>query len=108
MLKNIHCLCLMVLFVLCFFCSGETAHSRESLDSMLSPHLTRYNLPSLAAAVVREGRIIAAGAVGTRRAGYDLPVTLNDSYHLGSDTKAMTALLTESGRVRYRFSLACG
>jgi CubicO group peptidase (beta-lactamase class C family) len=55
--------------------------------------LKRYDLPALAAAVVRDGTVIAAGAVGTRRVGSSIPVTINDRFHLGSDTKAMTALL---------------
>jgi CubicO group peptidase (beta-lactamase class C family) len=64
-----------------------------SLDALLQPYLDRYGLPALAAAVARDGQIVAAGAVGTRRAGARIPVTINDRFHIGSDTKAMTALL---------------
>lgn len=63
------------------------------LGAILTPFLSRYGLPALAAAVVKEGTIIAAGAVGTRRAGAQIPVTLADPFHIGSCTKAMTALL---------------
>lgn len=76
-----------------------------SLDALLKPRLARHNLPALAAAVVIQGKIVAAGAVGTRRAGHDMPVTLDDRFHIGSDTKAMTALLAgmmvESGKLRW-------
>lgn len=75
------------------------------LDAALRPYLARYGLPALAAAVVREGRIVAAGAVGTRRAGTDISVTVEDRFHIGSDTKAMTSLvaatLVEQGRLRW-------
>jgi CubicO group peptidase (beta-lactamase class C family) len=64
-----------------------------SLDKDLAPFLEAYKLPALAAAVVKDGKTVAAGAVGTRRAGTDSPVTLQDRFHIGSDTKAMTALL---------------
>jgi CubicO group peptidase (beta-lactamase class C family) len=64
-----------------------------SLDNVLQPYLARYTLPAVAAAVVREGQVVAAGAVGTRRAGTDTPVTIDDRFHIGSDTKAMTSLL---------------
>ena len=64
-----------------------------SLDPILQPYLERYDLPALAAAVVKNGEIIASGAVGTRRAGTNNPVTINDRFHIGSDTKAMTALI---------------
>lgn len=72
---------------------GPTAVPATSLDKVLQPYLAQYGLPALAAAVVRDGQVAAAGAVGTRRAGTDLPVTLHDRFHIGSDTKAMTALL---------------
>src|SRR3954466_4478001 len=76
-----------------------------SLDSVLQPYLARHDLPALAAAVVKNGEIIASGAVGTRRAGTNSPVTIDDRFHIGSDTKAMTALiaamLVEGGKIRW-------
>ncbi len=64
-----------------------------SLNEALLPCLTQYALPALAVAVARDGRLVAAGAVGTRRAGTETPVAINDRFHIGSNTKAMTALL---------------
>ncbi|HDQ04791.1 MAG TPA: class A beta-lactamase-related serine hydrolase [Deltaproteobacteria bacterium] len=75
-----------------FLFSGST-HAFESLENFLTPYLASHELPALAAAVVKEGQVIAAGAVGTRRAGQNIPVNLLDRFHLGSNTKAMTALL---------------
>ena len=87
-----------------------TSYAQESLDSTLKPYLARYDLPAIAAAVVKEGKTISAGAVGTRRVGNDIPVTLNDRFHLGSDTKAMTALLAsmmvEEGKLRWNSTVA--
>ncbi len=81
------------------------AREPASLDAMLKPYLAQYGLPALAAAVVRGGELVAAGAVGTRRAGEQIPVTVNDRFHIGSDTKAMTALLAaqfvEQGTLRW-------
>ncbi len=92
-----------------FFVPG-TAMAQTSLDSMLNPYLTRYDLPAIAAAVVKDGKVISAGAVGTRRVGAKIPVTLNDRFHIGSDTKAMTALLAamlvEEGRLRWDTTIA--
>ncbi len=80
------------------------------LDGALRPYLALYGLPALAAAVVRDGRITAAGAVGTRRTGTDIPVTINDRFHIGSDAKAMTALLAammiEAGKLRWDATVA--
>lgn len=81
----------------------------ESLDALLTPYLSTHQMPALAAAVVKDGRVIAAGTVGTRRAGAQIPVTLNDRFHLGSDTKAFTALLAamlvEEGKLRWDSTL---
>lgn len=84
--------------------------ARASLDSTLLPYLTRYDLPAVAAAVASKGKVIASGAVGTRRAGEKIPVTVEDRFHLGSDTKAMTALLAamlvEEGKLQWDSTVA--
>jgi CubicO group peptidase (beta-lactamase class C family) len=76
-----------------------------SLDGDLLPYLLRFDLPAVAAAVAKNGKIVAAGAAGTRRLGTDTPVTVNDRFHIGSDTKAMTSLLAgmlvEEGKLRW-------
>ena len=81
-----------------------------SLNPMLEPIRARFELPALAAAVVRNGKIVASGAVGTRRAGTLIPVTIDDRFHIGSDTKAMTslvaAMLVEGGRIRWDSTVA--
>ncbi|MFG1302326.1 serine hydrolase domain-containing protein [Xanthobacter sp. V3C-3] len=88
---------------------GSGARAMESLDSYLAQVRARYGLPALAAAVARNGEIIAAGAVGTRVAGKDIPVTLEDRFHLGSDTKALTATvagtLVDEGKIKWTTTL---
>lgn len=97
---------LMLAFAVCALpFSGRSALAQSSLDKVLQPYLDKYGLPALAAAVAVKGELVAAGAVGVRRAGTSIPVTLNDRFHLGSDTKAMTALLAgmlvEEGKLRW-------
>lgn len=84
---------LAVIITLTVLVISVPASAQTSLNLMLKPYLSRYELPALAAAVVKNGKIVAAGAVGTRRAGVNIPVTVNDRFHIGSNTKAMTALL---------------
>ncbi|RAI56192.1 serine hydrolase domain-containing protein [Roseicella frigidaeris] len=83
-----------------------------SLDPLLAPMLAEYRLPALAAALVREGKLLGAGAVGTRCWGREAPVRLDDAFHIGSDTKAMTslllAMLVEQGRLRWDTTLGEG
>lgn len=80
------------------------------LGPALEPYLARYNMPALAAAIVIEGKTVAAGAVGTRRAGTSNPVGPDDRFHIGSDTKPMTALLAamliEQGKLRWETTVS--
>ncbi len=98
---------LAAIFVCCWI---SPARAQDVLDSMLKTHLEQNGLPALAAAVTHNGKILAAGAVGTRRIGHRIPVTLNDRFHLGSNTKAMTALLlamqVEKGEIDWDSTLA--
>jgi CubicO group peptidase (beta-lactamase class C family) len=63
------------------------------LASLLEPIRSEHELPSLAGAVVFRGELVAIGAVGVRRAGGEERITIDDLFHLGSCTKAMTATL---------------
>jgi len=99
---------LILLLFAAFLPAGADAQTRganASLDRVLRPYLARYRLPAVAAAVVSKGQIVASGAVGTRRAGTDSPVGVEDRFHIGSDTKAMTsllaAMLVEDGKMSW-------
>ncbi|MCI0462993.1 MAG: beta-lactamase family protein [Gemmataceae bacterium] len=70
--------------------------TEKDLKALLEPLRRKHDLPALAAAVVSGRGAVAVGAVGVRRRGKDTPVTAEDRFHLGSDTKAMTAALIGS------------
>ena len=94
------------LFLLALLCVVAPAAAQErSLNDTLEPLRIKYGLPALAGAVAVKGRIVAAGAVGTRVHDRKIPVTLDDRFHLGSDTKAMTAtiagMLVDEGKLRW-------
>lgn len=65
----------------------------ENLNSLLDPIRQKYDLPALAGAIVTSKGLVSAGAVGVRKYGTNTPVTIDDQFHLGSDTKAMTATM---------------
>lgn len=66
-----------------------------SLTTIVDSIRVAFNLPALGAAIVkRDAGVTAIGVAGTRRFGADFPVTLDDKWHLGSNTKTMTGLLT--------------
>ena len=70
----------------------------------------KYNLPALAVVVVRGGKICDHAAVGVRKLGDPTLVTTNDQWHIGSDTKSMTATLAamciEEGKLRWDSTVA--
>lgn len=53
----------------------------------------KHGVAAIAGAILTGGGVQAAGVVGVRKAGTDVAATLDDLWHLGSDTKAMTAAL---------------
>jgi len=86
------------------------AQDVRDLDAVLAPIREEYELPALAGAVVHAGRVVALGAVGVRAAGKEHEVTVDDCFHIGSCTKAMTATLAgvmvEAGELTWEQTLA--
>ncbi len=68
----------------------------KAVTAVLQPIRQKHRVPAIAAAIVTSEGVSAVGAVGVRKAGDDVAVTLDDKWHLGSDTKAMTAALVAS------------
>lgn len=65
----------------------------DDISSDLETLIDSTGVPSLAAAAVVDGKLVAAGASGIRKRGTDEKVTIQDKYHIGSCTKSMTAVL---------------
>jgi CubicO group peptidase (beta-lactamase class C family) len=65
----------------------------SALATLLDSLRYEYRLPALAGAIVSDTGAIDAQAVGCRRWGGLANVTNDDQFHLGSDTKAITAVL---------------
>jgi len=90
-------------------CEAEGSAAPEVLNSLLDPILKKYDLPALAGAIVTSKGLVAVGATGVRKYGTNTPVTTDDQFHLGSDTKAMTATmlatLVEEGKLSWTTTL---
>lgn len=61
---------------------------------ILMPILQEHDIPAAAAVWITSEGIQKIGVAGVRKRGSDVPVTLSDLWHIGSNTKAMTAALT--------------
>jgi CubicO group peptidase (beta-lactamase class C family) len=89
------------------YCPGS---GDPAVTSLLTPIRAKHKVPAMAAALVTSKGLVTVGAVGTRKRGTETAVTLNDQWHLGSDTKAMTATLVarlvEKGRLKWESTVA--
>src|SRR5947207_7457390 len=90
--------------------SSEEDNAPVNVDAILQAILGRGGERfGMAAAVLRCERIIAQGAAGVRKRGTAERITLDDRFHLGSCTKAMTAtlvaMLVEEGKLNWTTTL---
>jgi CubicO group peptidase (beta-lactamase class C family) len=81
-----------------------------AVTKVLAQVRSRHQVPAMAAAVVTSKGVSLAAVVGTRKLGTGLPARLEDKWHLGSDGKAMTAVLVaklvERGSLRWDSTVA--
>ena len=65
----------------------------KQINALLAPIREKHKVPALFAGIVTEKGLSRAGAVGIRKLDAPERVTLSDTLHIGSNTKAMTATL---------------
>ena len=63
------------------------------LSALLDSLRSTFALPGLGAVIVTRAGVQAIGVTGQRRMGGTVPITLNDIWSIGSDTKAFTSIL---------------
>lgn len=67
-------------------------HAR--IDHTIAGIVAARKVPAAGGAIVTRNGLKAIGVAGNRRHGTKMAVTITDRWHLASDTKAMTAMLT--------------
>jgi len=89
--------------------AADDGRQPPPLSAVLSPIREAYGIPALGACVLKGGRVVAAEVVGIRKAGSSVSATNDDSFHLGSCTKAFTAVLiarlVEEGKLDWNLTL---
>ena len=82
----------------------------EWLKALLERERKAHRMPAIAAAVVVDGKVLAASAVGVRKFGSPVPVSRNDAFHLGSLAKPLSAtmfgVLVDQGVIRWNSTMA--
>src|SRR5262245_31142455 len=81
------------------------APGRPALSALLDDARAKNEIPALAAVATRADAVLEIAASGIRRQGRPDRVTPQDLFHIGSNTKAMTAtlvaILVEQGKLSW-------
>jgi CubicO group peptidase (beta-lactamase class C family) len=81
------------------------ADPAQALDAYTAKAVRDWQVPGLAIAVVKDGRVAFAKGYGVRELGRPAPVDTQTLFAIGSTTKAMTAaalaILVDEGKVRW-------
>jgi CubicO group peptidase (beta-lactamase class C family) len=106
----------MVVDLLLSGCAGlrdlvpSTPRSERDPAEVLAEYVTKKGLPATALLVLGPDAVLVSEIAGTRKAGSGVAIGANDAFHIGSDTKAMTALLcamaVDEGRLAWTSRVA--
>ncbi len=110
MRKNLAVLaCFVLILSAVMLASGQSTAADTRLNGLLETVRLKHGVPALAGAIVTGEGLKALGIAGVRKAGTDISVTAADEWHLGSDTKAMTAAmigsLVEQGTLKWETTI---
>ena len=85
--------CIALFAMASMLLGADIQPSPRDLGPTLRPLAEEYNLPGVVGAIIHGDQIIAIGSTGVRKIGHPAPFLPADTIHIGSDTKAMTAIL---------------
>jgi len=73
--------------------SNKQASSAQDISDILETIAIKHHIPAMAGLVIKGDETVMQGITGVRKRGANVKATLDDLWHLGSCTKAMTATL---------------
>jgi CubicO group peptidase (beta-lactamase class C family) len=77
----------------------------KKLDAFIAQAREEWNVPGLAVAIVKDGKVVHAGGYGVRELGKEEPVDADTLFAIASNTKAFTsasmAILNEEGKLNW-------
>lgn len=81
----------------------------RDVSNLILPIREKNDVPALCVAAIRGGELVSRGVVGVRKRGSPEKASIDDQWHLGSCTKAMTAtlaaILVEEGKLKWNTAL---
>jgi len=83
---------LISLFIISNCYSQESSEIKKIFHEIDSIK-TFFNIPAIAFGVVNDDKVFLQGAIGFRQVNTNDSVTINDKFHIGSNTKALTSFI---------------
>jgi CubicO group peptidase (beta-lactamase class C family) len=99
--------CLVCVFALSSVALRAIAHDAPppDLDAYVARAMHTFNVPGVAIAIVKDGRVVLQKGYGVRKLGDSTPVDAHTIFGIGSNTKAFTAAaiatLVDAGRLSW-------
>ncbi|HWN99667.1 MAG TPA: serine hydrolase [Blastocatellia bacterium] len=84
---------------------SQTATAPQDLDAFAARVLKEFEVPGLAVAIVKDGKVVFAKGYGVCKLGDPTPVDENTLFGIGSNTKAFTSallgMLVDEGKISW-------
>ncbi|MCY1020563.1 serine hydrolase [Pyxidicoccus sp. MSG2] len=95
----------LLLFVLPLTPFAQQQVSQPDIDAALQRTMEAFEVPGIAIAVVKDGKVVLAKGYGVRKLGERAPVTPDSLFGIASNTKAFTAaalaMLVDEGKLAW-------
>src|SRR5690242_17162829 len=89
-----------VLLLAACVCSAQ-----DYVDRVVESARKEFDVPGIAVAIVKDGKVVLAKGYGVRKIGESAPVTPQTVFRIASNTKAFTAaalaMLVDEGKLRW-------
>ncbi len=88
-----------------FLLAAATAAAQDYLDAVVERARQEFEVPGIAVAIVKDGKLVTAKGYGVRKLGEPAPVTPDSLFRIASNTKAFTTaalgMLVDEGKIRW-------
>ncbi|MBO0952296.1 serine hydrolase [Fibrella forsythiae] len=105
MKKQLFTYCLVVFVAVCSLKSGAQPITSTQIDALVQRTLTTFDVPGIAVAVVKDGKVVHAKGYGVRSLKTRQPVDENTLFGIASNSKAFTAaalgILMDEGKLTW-------
>ncbi len=85
--------------------AATAAYAQDYLDTLVERARQAFEVPGIAVAIVKDGKVVAAKGYGVRKLGEPAPVTPDSLFRIASNTKAFTTaalgMLVDEGKIRW-------